>query len=114
MRCSRRRKAARLSLGVRRHSDIRVMIENERAKRDLIKAYFDEADQRVAFLVHLARECHGQEAMTLGLTYIDSFAQWLCWPSTQTGRNFVDAVVRFGGDPELGLIHSKPNGPSGR
>ncbi len=78
---------------------------DEKAKRDLIGAYFAAAERRIAFLVDLSREGHGEEAMTLCPTYIDGFSQRLCWPSTQSGRNFVDAVVQFGGDPELGLIH---------
>lgn len=78
---------------------------NERAKRDFIEAYFDEARQRIAFLGELAHEGHDQEAMTLCLVYIDGFSQRLCWPSTRSGRNFVDTLVQFGGDPEFGLIH---------
>jgi len=43
--------------------------------------------------------------MTLCLTYIDSFAQWLCWPRPASGRNFVDATIQFGGDELMGLVH---------
>ncbi len=75
------------------------------AKRGFIAAFFDEAEARHAFLAELHDNGHGHEAMTLCLTYIDSFAQWLCWPSHSTGRNFVTSLTSFGGDPLLSLIH---------
>ena len=81
------------------------MDENQKAKRSFITAFFDDAEARIAFLGELADASHEREAMTLCLTYIDSFAQWLCWPSTATGRNFVEAVTQFGGDALMGLAH---------
>ncbi len=33
------------------------------------------------------------------------FAQYLCWPQTSAGRNFVDALVQFGGNPLMQLAH---------
>lgn len=81
------------------------MDENQKAKRSFITAFFDDAEARIAFLSELAAAGHEREAMTLCLTYIDSFAQWLCWPSTATGRNFVEAVTQFGGDTLMGLAH---------
>ena len=81
------------------------MDENQEAKRRYITAFFDDAEARIAFLDVLAAEGHEREAMTLCLTYIDSFAQWLRWPSTSTGRNFVEAVEQFGGDSLMRLAH---------
>jgi hypothetical protein len=83
------------------------MDENEKAKREVIVTFFDGAEARVAFLRDLAQTGHEPEAMTLCLTYIDSFGQWLCWPAASAGRNFVDAVVQFGGEPLMGLVHPR-------
>jgi len=81
------------------------MDENERAKRDFIKSFHDRADKRLAFLPRLFADGWREEAMTLCLSYIDSFSQWLQWPSDKSGENFVEAVVNFGGDSLLGLVH---------
>ena len=81
------------------------MAENQKAKREAIGCFFDEAEARVGFLVELTQAGHEAEATTLCLTYIDSFAQWLRWPASSTGRNFVEAVVQFGGDPVMALAH---------
>lgn len=78
---------------------------DQQAKRDFIKSFFDNAETRVAFLSELERTGHRPEAMTLCLTYIDSFAQWLRWPSAASGRNFVEATVHFGRDDFMGLAH---------
>lgn len=82
-----------------------AMDETQRIKREVIASFFDDVDTRVAFLSEIARTGHKPEAMTLCLTYIDSFAQWLCWPATSSGRNFVEAVMQFGGDPLMPLAH---------
>jgi hypothetical protein len=81
------------------------MDRNQEAKLSFIRAFLDEANTRVGFLEELANTGHKPEAMTLCLVYIDRFAQYLCWPQTLAGRNFVDALVQFGGDPLMGLAH---------
>ena len=81
------------------------MDENERAKRDFINSFHDNADKRIAFLPRLLADGHRAETMTLCLSYIDSFSQWLQWPSDKSGKNFVDAVVSFGGNSFMGLVH---------
>ena len=85
------------------------MDKNQQAKREVIATFFDKAEVRVAFLSELAQTGHKPEAMTLCLTYIDSFAQWLCWSAASSGRNlvgrnFVEAVIQFGGEPLMGLV----------
>ncbi|MCH7913945.1 MAG: hypothetical protein IH856_13065 [Deltaproteobacteria bacterium] len=82
-----------------------AMDETRKIKSEVIARFFGDVDTRVAFLSELARTGHKREAMTLCLTYIDSFAQWLCWPATSSGRNFVEAVMQFGGDPLMPLAH---------
>ena len=78
---------------------------NASAKLDAIADFFDDAEQRAAFLLELHASGHPIEASTLCLTYIDSFSQWLYWPRNRTGQNFVEALAQHGGDPELSLIH---------
>lgn len=81
------------------------MDREKKAKSQFIKAFHDNAEKRINFLVWLDKEQHRQEALTLCLSYIDSFSQWLCWPSSGSGKNFVDAIVNFGGDPIMKLVH---------
>ena len=83
------------------------MDRNQKAKQEVIAAFFDNAEARIAFLNELAQAGHRSEAMTLCLTYIDSFAQWLCWPASSSGRNFVDAVIQFGGESLTCFIHER-------
>ncbi len=87
-----------------------MMDNNQEAKMSAIKAFLNEADTRVGFLQKVADTGHKPEAMTLCLVYIDRFAQYLCWPQTSAGRNFVDALVQFGGNPLMQLAHPlQPN-----
>lgn len=60
-----------------------------------MEAYFDEAEERIAFLEVLHAIGHETESLTLCLTYIDSFAQLLFWPRRESGRNFVEALGEF-------------------
>lgn len=79
--------------------------ENERAKSDFITAFHDYAKERIEFLKKLVSDGRQDEALTLCLSYIDSFSHWLEWPSDKVGRNFVNAVVKFGSDPFMSLAH---------
>jgi len=78
--------------------------DNAAIKSESIADFFDDAHSRAVHLLdlHAGRPA---EASTLCLVYIDSFSQWLFWPRSQTGRNFVEALVEHGGDPEFALIH---------
>ena len=76
------------------------------SKRRLITAFFDAAESRIDYLTEIHAGGHKPEAMTLCLTYIDSFAQWLSGSQKLTcrvGRNFVCALVEFGRDPLMGF-----------
>ncbi len=81
------------------------MAEDQQIKREAIVSFFDNVETRLAFLLELARTDHKPEAMTLCLTYVDSFAPWLLWPATTSGRNCVEALIQFGGDPLMPLAH---------
>ena len=80
------------------------MDKDKKAKIEFIRAFHDEAERRIVFLLWLDKEKHRYEALTLCLSYIDSFSQWVCWPSSGSGKNFVDAIVNFGGNPLMGLV----------
>jgi hypothetical protein len=82
-----------------------VANKNAVAKRKFITAFFDDAEKRAVYLLDLHANGRATEAATLCLVYIDSFSQWLCWPRSRSGRNFVEALVDHGGDPEFALIH---------
>lgn len=81
------------------------MNDEQCAKLEFIKAFHDGAESRIEFLTVLYKDKHEQEALTLCLTYVDSFAQFLSCPSSDSGKNFVNTVVKFGGNLSMGLIH---------
>jgi hypothetical protein len=81
------------------------MDKNQKAKREFIKAFHDDAEKRINFLARLHEERHRYEALTLCVSYIDSFAQWLCWPSHQSGKDFVQTIIEFSNDHLMELIH---------
>lgn len=88
------------------------MNDDQKAKLQFIKAFHDNAESRIEFSAGLYNEKREQEALTLCLTYVDSFAQWLCWPSAVSGKNFVNTVSNFGGNLFMGLIHPlQPSNP---
>jgi len=80
------------------------MDETQPIKSEVIAAFFDNADARVAFLAKLADKGHSAEAMTLCLTYIDSFSHWLCWPATSY---FKDGAPTHAGKWHDGQVRSK-------
>lgn len=81
------------------------MNADEIAKREYFHAFHEDAEKKLAFLLQLYDTNHREEAMTLCLTYIDSFSHWLEWPNTQSSQNFVNAVIKFGNDSLMGLVH---------
>ena len=81
------------------------MNKSKEAKLCFIKSFHDAAEKRIDFLPRLYDENHRQEALTLCLSYIDSFSQWLYWPYTESSKNFVQAVIKFGDNPLMGLVH---------
>lgn len=81
------------------------MDKNKEDKFRVIKSFHNEADKRIDFVTRLYKKNHRQEALTLCLSYIDSFSQWLCWPSPESGKNFVQAIIEFGGNHLMELVH---------
>jgi hypothetical protein len=58
-------------------------------KRDAIKAYFDELEERAQFAEQLCDDGRVNEAMTLCCCYIDGLAQFLYHDSDKSAFNFV-------------------------
>lgn len=81
------------------------MDKDQEAKLKFIKSFHNGAEERIEFLLWLHKEKHRHEALTLCVSYIDSFAQWLCWPSSESGKNFVHSIVKFGDNPLMELVH---------
>lgn len=75
------------------------------AKLEIMNAFFDDALQRVDFLGELDRGGHRAEALTLCLTYIDSFAQWLRYPREGVGQNSVESLCDHEQFAYFSLIH---------
>jgi len=75
------------------------------AKTEAMSAFFGRALQRVDYLNELQNGGYDTEALTLCLTYIDSFAQWLHYPRKGVGENFVDALSAHEPVPYFSLIH---------
>jgi hypothetical protein len=86
------------------------MGENEHGLVFFAPSYFSIEGERLEFLPRLFEDGHSDEAMTLCLVYIDRYAQLLLWSCDKSnrrlsGKKFVNALVTFGGDPILALIH---------
>jgi hypothetical protein len=75
------------------------------AKEDLMKAYFDKALERVAFVEKIAAEGRHVESLTLCLVYLDGLSQLLSWPGGEAGRNFVETLCSYDQAGFLSLIH---------
>jgi hypothetical protein len=80
------------------------MRDNATAKQEFIRAFFDDAEERAKYLLDLNASSRPSEASTLCLVYIDGFSQWLFWPRSRAGQNFVEALVTYGGDREFELV----------
>ena len=70
-----------------------------------MNAYFDKADDRVAFVKKLAAEGHEVESLTLCLVYLDGLSQLLSWPRKESGRNFVETLCSHDQSGYLSLMH---------
>lgn len=74
-------------------------------KLKIMSAFFDEALQRVDYLSELHKSGRDTEALTLCLTYVDSFAQWLYYPRRSVGQNFIEALSAHDHAAYFSLIH---------
>ncbi len=75
--------------------------EDPAIKREFIRAYFEDLDKKIAFLVKLSEDGHDDEARLLCLVYLDGLANWLHHPDRASGKNFSKALMKYGGNEEL-------------
>lgn len=75
--------------------------EDLEAKRGFIDAYFEERDEKIAFLLSLAEQGREDEAWLLCLVYIDGLANWLNLPSKDSPKNFCRTLMKHGGNEQL-------------
>jgi len=77
------------------------------AKREFIAAFFEDFEDRVAFLVSLHEEGHEDEAWLLCLVYIDGLANWLNLPETKSAQNFSRVLMKHGGHDAYSIVLPK-------
>jgi len=77
------------------------------AKRRFIEAFFNNLRERASFVDLLYEGAHKDEAMLLVCCYIEALGNGLDATEGIGGRNFVTAIVQYGGNPMLALIHPK-------
>jgi len=78
--------------------------EELKATSDLVAAYFDSLEDKIAFLRTLSEQGHEDEAQLLCLVYIAGLANNLHPPGTKSGRSFSEALIRYGGDELFSLV----------
>jgi len=81
--------------------------ENLQAKVNFIKAFFDDLDNRIAFLGDLYTSGRRDEARVLSSCYIDGLASALYWPEERNNFNFVRALKEYGSEEIFRYIHPK-------
>lgn len=81
--------------------------ENRRAKLGFIRAFFEDLDDKIAFLDDLNRAGRRVEARVLCSCYIDGLASALYWPEERSNYNFVQILKEHGGEEIFSYIHSK-------
>lgn len=78
---------------------------NLEAKRQSIRAYFEEIENRVRFLDELYATDHRQEALLLCCCYIDGLASGLYGPRGGSQERFVRVIREHGGNELLNQVH---------
>lgn len=81
--------------------------DNLQAKMNFIKAFFDDLDNKIAFLGDLYSKGHRDEARVLCSCYIDGLASALYWPEERNNFNFVRALKEYGREHIFPYIHPK-------
>ena len=79
--------------------------DNHRAKMEFIRAFFDDFDEKVAYLEDLYKSNHRDEAAILCSCYIDSLALALYFPDDRSNFNFVKCLREHGSDDIFSHFH---------
>lgn len=80
---------------------------NREAKLGFIEAFFDDLDDKIAFLRGLRERGRADEAFLLCCCYIDGLGNSLFPGERSSKRCFVRVLERHGGEEVLALIHPK-------
>jgi len=81
--------------------------EDQRAKMEFIRAFFDDFDKKSGYLEELYRSDHRDEARILCSCYIDYFASAMYWPDERTNFNYVNSLKEHSGKDIFSHIHPK-------
>lgn len=80
--------------------------DNLKAKKEFILAFFDDMDDKIAFLDKLYKAGHKDEAQILSACYIDGFSSNLYRQEKKGNKfNFIKALKEHGGEDIFSLIH---------
>ncbi len=81
--------------------------ENLKVKKEFIVAFFDDMDDKIAFLDELYKLGRKDEANILSARYIDGFASYLYWQEKRNKFNFIKILKEHGSENIFSLIHPK-------
>ena len=81
--------------------------EDQRAKMRFIDAFFNDFEDKVAYLSELYRAGRRDEARILCSCYIDGLALALYWPDARSKFSFVRILKEHGGNSIFSYIHPK-------
>lgn len=72
---------------------------------EIIDAYWDDVDERVAYLNALLGAGRHNEALTLSATYLEAIAHALVSANAVASEQFADELEEHASDPYLTLVH---------
>jgi hypothetical protein len=84
-----------------------ISAEDQKAKMEFIRAFFDDFDKKVGYLAELYESDHRDEARILCSCYIDSLASALYWPDERSNFNYVRGLREHSGQDLFSHIHPK-------
>ncbi len=87
--------------------DLMTTPDDLEAKRRFIEAFFDDLEQKCAFLLELDRMGRQDEARALCCLYIDGLGNWLHPNSSKSARNFVETLLDYSDETTLMLVIPK-------
>jgi hypothetical protein len=74
------------------------------AKGQFITAFFDDLEEKVAFLESFFEQGRKDEARMLCVCYLDGLSNWLHHPSTALGKNFAITLATLSGEKVFSLL----------
>jgi len=81
--------------------------ESQADKTFMIKAYFDDLEERIAFLKELNEGDHKDEALMLCCCYIEALGSRQYHESDRKAKNYSRILEEYGGNYIFALVHPK-------